>query len=145
MRTAKMGDSVFIHYFCRRQDGTPLETTLQGPPVELTLGEGLLLPALEKLVVGMAPGESRSIVLPPEKAFGDYRDELVGEVRRDHLAEDVEPQPGMMVEVSAPDEDEPMQGVIVEIIGDEAVVIDGNHPLAGETLEYEVRFVDFVS
>jgi FKBP-type peptidyl-prolyl cis-trans isomerase 2 len=144
MRTAEMSDTVAIHYFCRRPDGTPLETTLQGPPAEITLGEGVLLPALEQAVVGMAPGDVCRLVLPPERAFGEYRDELVGEVPRAHLAEDVEPQPGMMVEVSAPDEDEPMQGLIVEIVGDDSVIIDGNHPLAGETLEYELRFVGFI-
>jgi FKBP-type peptidyl-prolyl cis-trans isomerase 2 len=144
MRTAQMGDGVRLHYFCRRQDGSPVESTLQGPPAEITLGEGMLLEAVEQAVVGMAPGDRRTITLTPADAFGPYREEAVCEVPRAKLSEHVEPQPGMLVQVTAPGKGCPSQGVIVELIGDHAVRIDGNDPLAGETLVYELHCVDFV-
>ena len=144
MRTAQLGDCVRLHYFCRRQDGTPVESTLKGPPAEITLGEWLLLEAVEQAVVGMAPGDRKTVLLLPAKAFGPYRDDLVCEVPRAKLSEHVEPQPGMLVQVTAPGQGCPSQGVIVELVGDHAVVIDGNDPLAGETLVYEVQCVDFV-
>jgi FKBP-type peptidyl-prolyl cis-trans isomerase 2 len=143
-RKAQMGDTVAIHYFCRKQDGTPLESTLAGPPAEIVLGEGMLLDALEQAIVGMAPQQTVSVVLPPEKAFGEYRDELVGEVPRETLPDGLEPQPGLLVEISAEDEDETMQGVISEI-SEDTVVIDGNHPLAGETLDYQITLVGILS
>ena len=144
MRTAQRGDCVRLHYFCRRQDGTPVESTLQGPPAEITLGEGMLLEAVEQAVVGMAPGERKTVRLSPADAFGPYRDDLVCEVPRAKLSESVEPQPGMLVQVIAPGKGCPSQGVVVELVGDHAVVIDGNDPLAGETLVYELQCVDFV-
>jgi FKBP-type peptidyl-prolyl cis-trans isomerase 2 len=104
----------------------------------------MLLDALEQAIVGMAPQQTVSVVLPPEKAFGEYRDELVGEVPRETLPDGLEPQPGLLVEISAEDEDETMQGVISEI-SEDTVVIDGNHPLAGETLDYQITLVGILS
>ncbi|NLF15848.1 MAG: peptidylprolyl isomerase [Lentisphaerae bacterium] len=144
MRTAQKGDSVRVHVFGRRQDGTPVESTLQGPPAEITLGEGLILPALEEALVGMAPGERKTVRLPPAKAFGPYRRELVCEVPRAKLSEQAEPQPGMLVQVVDPAPGCPAQGVVVELRGDQAVLIDGNHHLAGETLVYDLQCVEFV-
>jgi len=143
MRTAAMGDCVRLHYLCRRLDGAPVESTLKGAPAEITLGEGLLLEAVEKAVVGMAPGDRKTVRLPPDQAFGSYREDLVCEVPRAKLSEDVEPQPGMLVQVIAPGPGCPSQGVVVELVGDHAVVIDGNDPLAGETLIYDLQCVDF--
>ena len=144
MRTARLGDCVRLHYFCRREDGTPVESTLKGPPAEITLGEGMLLEAVESAVVGMAPGERKTVRLPPAQAFGPYREELLREIPRAKVSEDVEPQPGMLIQVIAPGEGCPNQGIIVELVGDHAVVIDGNHPLAGETLIYDLQCVDLV-
>lgn len=144
MRAARKGDSVRVHYFCRRQDGTPVETTLQGPPAEICLGEGLLLPAVESAIVGMRPGEHKHIHLPPVRAFGPRRPELVRDVPRKRLALDIEPQPGMLVEVLPDGDDGRWQGLIVELLGDDAVTVDGNHPLAGETLQYDITCVEFV-
>ena len=144
MRTARMGDCVRVHYFCRRQDGTPVESTLTGPPAEITIGEGLLLDAVEQALVGMAPGDRKTVRLPPSQAFGPYREELVCEIPRAKVSEQAEPQPGMLVQVIAPGKGCPAQGVIVDLVGDHAVVIDGNHQLAGETLVYELQCIDFV-
>ena len=118
--------------------------SLARPPAEITLGEGLILPALEEALVGMAPGERKTVRLPPAKAFGPYRRELVCEVPRAKLSEQAEPQPGMLVQVVDPAPGCPAQGVVVELRGDQAVLIDGNHHLAGETLVYDLQCVEFV-
>jgi FKBP-type peptidyl-prolyl cis-trans isomerase 2 len=144
MRTAQMGDCVRVHYFCRRLDGTPVESTLRGPPAEIAIGEGLLLEPVEQALVGMAPGDRKTVRLTPDEAFGPYREDLLCEVPRAKLSEVVEPQPGMLVQVIAPGKGCPAQGVIVDLVGDHAVVIDGNHQLAGETLVYELQCIDFV-
>ncbi len=144
MRTAAMGDCVRLHYLCRRLDGTLVESTLKGAPAEIVLGEGLLLDAVEAAVVGMRPGDRKTVRVPPEQAFGEYREDLVCEVPRAKLSEHVEPQPGMLVQVIAPGKGCPAQGVVVELVGDHAVVIDGNDPLAGETLVYEIQCIEFV-
>ncbi|MBN2449921.1 MAG: FKBP-type peptidyl-prolyl cis-trans isomerase [Lentisphaeria bacterium] len=145
MRTAREGESVLLHWFCRRDDGTPLETTLQGPPTEMVLGEGLLPAAVEGMVVGMSPGETRRIRVEPEAAFGPYREERVLRVARDRLTATAEPQPGMLVELRDPGPGGMRQGMVIELLGDENVLIDGNHPLAGEVLQYEVTLVGFPS
>ena len=139
-RKARMGDKLLIHYVCRSQDGRVLESTHEAPPPEIVLGGEDILPALEKVLVGLCAGERRHVVLRPLQAFGDYDPELVGTVERAQLCLDGEPMPGMGVEVDQGD-GEPMPGRIVEV-SEDSVLVDCNHPHAGETLEYDLTLVE---
>ncbi|MGI6356855.1 MAG: peptidylprolyl isomerase [Lentisphaerae bacterium] len=139
-RKARMGDKLLIHYVCRSQGGRVLESTHGAPPPEIVLGGQDILPALEKAFVGLAAGERRHVVLGPSEAFGDYDPELVETVKRTQLRLGSEPMPSMMVEVDQGD-GEPMPGRIIEI-SEDSVLVDCNHPLAGETLEYDLTLVE---
>lgn len=139
-RKARMGDKLLIHYVCRSQNGRVLESTHAAPPPEIVLDEKDILPALEKAFVGLTAGERRHLVLRPMQAFGDYDPELVETVKRTQLRLGVEPMPGMVVEVDQGD-GEPMPGRIIEV-SEDSVLVDCNHPLVGETLEYDLTLVE---
>ncbi len=140
-RKARVGDALLIHYICHSADGVLLETTHETPPPLIRLGAQDVLPALEKALVGMSAGDSKQLRLTPKQAFGPYYEELVAYVPINQLDLKIIPQPGMQVEVADGD-NEPMLGRIVEV-GEDSVLVDCNHPLAGETLEYDLTLVAF--
>ena len=140
-KTAKMGSRLKIHYTCKDDDGNLLESTLQAPPPEISLGQGQLLDALEKAFCGMKPGEVKHVRLTPEEAFGEYDPDLVDQVLKSELDLAEEPEVGMEMEF---DEDgETYTGVITDVSGD-MVTIDANHPLAGVNLNFELTLLEIL-
>jgi peptidylprolyl isomerase len=79
MIEAKHGDTVKIHYRGTLHDGSEFETSYDREPLEFTIGEGQVISGLEEAILGMKPGDSKSTNVPAEKAFGPYREDLVGE------------------------------------------------------------------
>lgn len=109
-------------------------------PLEFTLGTSDVLPAIEEALEGMEPGESRTVLVPADEAFGPRREELVGEVPLASLPEDLNVEIGQQLQVSQPGT-EPM---IVSVIdtSDYSITIDANHPLAGEDLVFDLELMD---
>lgn len=143
VRLAKMGDCLKIHYLCYDCTGQLLESTHDGEPPQITLGEKQILPALEEALVGLAAGQSRTVVLPPARAFGDYQEDLVGFVPYSQLQlEGEEPQVGLLVTIEDDSDDEPMLAEITAL-EEKGVIVDSNHPLAGQTLKFELTLVAF--
>lgn len=106
--------------------------------MEFVIGDGeSLLPALEAVVIGLAVGEQRVQVLPPEQAFGMPDPGLTHEFPRSHFADDVALQAGMVMSFTGAG-DEPIAGTIVAI-DENSVQVDLNHPLAGHTITFEVE------
>ena len=132
------GTRLSFTYDCCDGQGMHLESV--DTPAEITLGEGQVLPALEKALAKMKPGEVRSLVLEPEQAFGPYREELVGFFPFADLPADPPPALGDVLEVQAEGEDEPMPATVVAVEED-GCLLDGNPPLAGRELHYTLRLV----
>ena len=132
------GDRIRIAYRCFDADGRLLEEAPAEDAPELVLGDGSVLEALEDALTGMKPGEIRQITLPPERAFGAYRDDLVLLLDPDSLPEGPAPQPGEWLEL-ADDENEDPAPALVVAVEEDGIVVDTNHPLAGKTLRYELR------
>ncbi len=140
-KTARIGSRLKIHYTCKDDDGNLLESTLQGPPPEIRLGEGQLLDALEKAFCGMKAGEVKHVRLMPDEAFGEYDPDLIDEVPKADIDLKEEPEVGMELEF---DEDgETYSGVITDVSG-EMVTIDANHPLAGVVLNFELTLLEIL-
>jgi len=132
---AEIGDTVKVHYTGRMTDGTVFDTSVGSEPMEFTLGEGRLIPGFEQAVTGMQVGESKTVTIPVDEAYGQRRDELIFEVGRDELPADIEPEVGMQLPTS--------QGVVTIIEVSEATVkIDANHPLAGQDLTFDIELVE---
>ncbi|TRO81289.1 FKBP-type peptidyl-prolyl cis-trans isomerase [Desulfuromonas acetexigens] len=137
MSQVKNGDTVKVHYTGTLADGTVFDSSLEREPLEFTLGEGQLIPGFEKTVLGMSAGESRTVIIPAEEAYGPYREEMVLEVPRTQLPPDMQPQVGMQLQVG----EEQGEGMLVQItqVTDTNITLDANHPLAGKDLTFNIQ------
>jgi peptidylprolyl isomerase len=139
MATAKLKDRVRIHYTGRLPDGRVFDTSRERDPLEFEAGSGEVIPGISHAVVGMQAGESRTVTVAPEDAFGPRREEMVQEVPRSALPAEVSVGDPLRAQAG----EQEVQVWVAEL-GEENAVIDGNHPLAGHTLEFEVELVDVV-
>ncbi len=140
MTQAKKGDSVKISFKGKLSDGTVFADTAGGEPLEFTLGEGRIIPGLETAIEGMDQGQSKSVTIPAEQAYGPRRDELIEKVGKDQFPENLDPQVGQRFEI--PQQKGNTMVVSVIDVSDDVVTLDGNHPLAGEELTFDVELVE---
>jgi FKBP-type peptidyl-prolyl cis-trans isomerase 2 len=131
---------VRIHYTGRLDDGRTFDSSRDGEPLEFTLGEGAVIPGFEEAVVGMTPGESKTVSVAPEDAYGPHRPEMVQEVERGLLPADMQLKPGLQLQAQSRD-GEPLLLVVREV-ADSTVTLDANHPLAGERLTFDIELVE---
>ncbi len=168
MAIAKKGDRVTINIVGTLEDGTVFDSTLEtdedsccstdenstdacesddcccgeSGPMELVIGDDEFFTQIEEALVGMAPGEKKTIVIPAVDAFGDYDEDKVFQVKRSDVPDDIYPEVGQELELTGED-DETLEVAVVEVT-DEAIVLDSNHPLAGEDISYEVELVEIL-
>lgn len=142
MARAKQGDTVKVHYTGKLEDGRVFDSSRKREPLQFTLGEGKIIPGFEVAVAGMGEGERKTIKLPPEEAYGPRRKEMVAEIGRDKMPEGVEPQVGQSLQVTNPG-GQRLTALIVDV-RDDVIVIDGNHPLAGKVLIFEIELLKIV-
>jgi len=143
MAQAKAGDRVKINFTGKLEDGSVFANTANSEPLEFKLGEGKLIPGVENAVEGMNVGESKTVKVPPEQAYGQCHDELVEVVGRDKFPKDAEPQVGQQFEVPQ-QEGQPMVVRVVDV-SEQTVTLDGNHPLAGRDLTFELELLEIPS
>lgn len=142
MTQVKDGDTVKIHYTGKLDDGTTFDTSLDNDPLEFTVGTHDVIPGMESAIVGMEPGDEKTITIASDDAYGPYHDEMVVVVDRsefpDEMAIEVDQQLSVMLEDD--------QSIIVTVteITDETVTLDANHPLAGENLTFNIQLVEIV-
>lgn len=135
-RLVSDGDTVRVHYTGRLDSGEVFDSSREREPLSFTLGEGKLISGFEAAVSGLTVGESRSVRVEASDAYGERRDKLVVRVAREQAPDDVAPNDRIRIG------DQP---AVVTDVTDDHVVVDANHPLAGEALTFEVEFVDVVS
>jgi peptidylprolyl isomerase len=142
MRQAKSGDTVRIHYTGTLDDGTQFDSSMGQEPIEFTLGENRVIPGFESGVEGMQVGDQKRIHIPAEEAYGTHNDALVEEVPLERFPEDLELSVGMNLQAKSPNGEQ--FNVVVTALTDSIATIDGNHPLAGEALNFELELVEIV-
>lgn len=132
-----------LHYRLATADGTDLITTFAGNPATLMLGQGQLAPFLEDCLLGMPEGAHQSFDLAPAQAFGERNAELIRDVTRATLDQNTAPgneyRVGDLVDFAAPGGGR-FAGVLRELRID-AATFDFNHPLAGQSLTFEVKLI----
>ncbi|NKE69678.1 FKBP-type peptidyl-prolyl cis-trans isomerase [Candidatus Manganitrophus noduliformans] len=140
MAQAKRGNAVKVHYVGKFEDGTVFDTSKEREPLPFTIGEGEVIPGFEEAVVGMNPGESKKVVIPAENAYGPRHEEMVLVVDRQNLPEGVDPQVGQQYQIPQSDG----QSIVVTVTdaSDSSVTLDGNHPLAGRELTFEIELLE---
>ena len=142
MAQAKTGDTVKVHYTGKLDDGTIFDSSANHEPLQFTVGEGQLIPGFEQAIIGMNPGESKTVQILSENAYGPHREEMVMEVDRSDFPADLEPEVDQRLQVSQ--SDGKTFAVTVTAVSELKVTLDGNHPLAGKDLTFEVQLSEIV-
>ncbi len=140
---AKEGDLVKVHYTGKLKDERVFDSSKNSEPLEVTLGSSQVIPGFEKAVVGMNVGDSKTVEIAAEEAYGPYREELVVEVDQERVPDDLTLEVGQQL-VLRQAEGPPIR-VTVTDMSEKTVTLDANHPLAGEDLTFEVRLMEIVS
>jgi len=136
----KKGDKVKVEYTGTLADGTVFDTSERhGGPLEFEAGAGKVIKGFDEALIGMSVGHEKSITLAPADAYGEHNPQMVQQVPRSELPADKEIKPGMMLMVGLPDGQQ-FPAKITDVKED-IVIIDFNHPLAGQTLHFKLKVV----
>lgn len=142
MSKVKEGDTVKVHYTGKLNDGSVFDTSRErNEPLEFTLGQGQLIPGFEKAVEGMNVGDSTTVEIPTDEAYGERRDDLELEISRDELPDHIEPEVGMQLQMQQQQNGQAIPVQITEV-NDDKVKLDANHPLAGKDLTFDIELVE---
>ncbi len=145
MSKAKSGDAVKIHYTGRMADGMEFDTSKGSDPLSFTLGKSEVIPGFEKAVEGLAVGDTRTVEITSDQAYGPHRDEMVIKAKRSEMPEGLELKLGRQLEGRSEAEGEgDAHRVIFTVTGitDDEVTLDANHPLAGKDLTFDIELVE---
>ena len=142
MSQAALGNTVKVHYTGTLNDGSQFDSSHGRDPLTVTIGKGELIPGFEDALLGMAAGESKSVTIVAEDAYGPRRPDLVQDVARAQLPPEMELEVEGAVLVRGPD-GEPMR-LLIRALTEETVTLDANHPLAGEDLNFALQLVEIL-
>lgn len=139
MAKVKKDDNVKVHYTGTLDDGTVFDSSREREPLAFKVGGGEMIQGFDAAVVDMAVGESKTFTIEAEDGYGQRREEMVFQIERSQLPEGMEPEVGHHLQTEA----EGGHPVILEIIAveEENVTLDGNHPLAGKDLNFDIEIV----
>jgi FKBP-type peptidyl-prolyl cis-trans isomerase SlpA len=133
------GSNVKVHYTLT-VEGDTVDSSEGREPLEVTMGQGQLIPGFEKAMMGMKPGDKKSFAVSPEEGYGKENADAIQEVPRSQLPPDVNPEVGMTLYAQGPN-GQPLPLTISEV-KEETVVVNMNHPLAGKTLNFEIEITE---
>jgi FKBP-type peptidyl-prolyl cis-trans isomerase SlyD len=131
---------VSLDYTLRLQEGDVVDASAEQEPLEFLQGSNQIIPGLEQALYGMSIGEEAAVVVEPEQGYGQREPSAFQRVPLDSFPKDIDLELGMGIELVA-STGQPLLAFVTEI-GDEDVLLDFNHPLAGETLYFDVRIAD---
>jgi peptidylprolyl isomerase len=137
MSEAQKNDTVQIHYTGKLNDGTVFDSSRDGDPLQFTLGANQVIPGFENAVVGMEVGDSKTVEIPVDQAYGERREDLVLEVTLDQFP--AAPEIGQRFELRT----QSGQAIpaTVAAVNDSHATLDANHPLAGQPLTFDLELV----
>lgn len=140
MAKAKIGDTVKVHYTGKLNNGDVFDSSVDSEPLQFTTGQKQMIPAFEEAIIDMEPGEKKTFEISADAAYGQPREELTQIVERSMLPAEIELKVGLQLTAQDPN-GQPFV-VTVSQFDDEKVTLDGNHPLAGEDLTFDVELVE---
>jgi peptidylprolyl isomerase len=143
MAEANSGNVVKVHYTGKLNDGKVFDSSEGREPIQFTIGDNKVIPGFEKALIGMGPGESKTIKIPAEDAYGNHDEAMVKTISREVFPADMEPEVGQRL--TAKQADGRAIHVTVAKVSESEVRIDANHPLAGEELTFEIELVEILS
>ncbi len=135
------GKKVKIHYTGTLSDGEKFDSSEGREPLEFETGSGMVIPGFDSAVRDMEVGGKKTVTLPAAEAYGELRDEMIGDFPKDKFPADMDLSVGMPLQMTGPDG--PVS-VVVKEIKEDAITLDGNHPLAGKDLTFALELVEIV-
>ncbi len=137
MSKAEKGSNVSVHYTGKLNDGTVFDSSTDRDPLAFVVGNGDVIPGFDTAVLGMAVGESKSVVIPPEEAYGPHHEQMVMQVKLNELPEGAVEGATLQAEIEG-------QTVYFNVTGieEDTAILDGNHPLAGKELQFDIELVE---
>jgi len=142
MPGVKQGDTVKVHYTGRLDNGDVFEASAEQEPLQFTVGSREVIPGFEQAVMGMTPGESKTTKISAPRAYGPHLKDLVVEVDRKNIGDEVDLQIGQRLQITQPDGQKFI--VTVTEMSDLKVKLDANHPLAGKDLTFDINLIEIV-
>ena len=139
---AQDGDIVKVHYVLSLEDGSVFDSSTEEQPFEFVIGRGMVIPGFENAVAGMREGEKKTVTIPPEDAYGCYRDDLTHVLERDCLPPDIDPQIGMILQV--PTAEGTVINALVTEVDESTIKLDANHELAGKELIFNIKLLQII-
>jgi peptidylprolyl isomerase len=143
MTQAKQGDTVNVHYTGKLGDGIVFDTSRnRHHPLQFTIGKGQVIVGFEQAIDGMNTGESKTVTIPMDKAYGPHRKEMIITMERSKLPVDLDPKVGQRLELTQMDD----QNILVTVLAitDSMLTLDANHPLSGKDLTFDIELVGIV-
>ncbi|MCY7311297.1 MAG: peptidylprolyl isomerase [Chitinophagaceae bacterium] len=140
MAQVKMGDKIKVHYHGKLTSGETFDSSAGREPLEFEVGSGMVIPGFDNGVTGMTVGEKKTVSIPFDEAYGPRNPEMVIEMPKDRIPKDMDIEVGMPLGMSD-QQGQQFQVTIVEI-KEEVVMLDANHPLAGQDLIFDLELVE---
>jgi FKBP-type peptidyl-prolyl cis-trans isomerase 2 len=142
MQQVQSGDTIRVHYHGRLTDGTTFDSSEGRDPLEFQVGSGMVIAGFDNGVVGMNIGDKKTVHIGVEEAYGPKNEEMVIEFPRDQVPEGMPLEKGMRLNLNN-SQGQVVPVMITEVL-DETVLLDANHPLAGEDLVFDIELVEIV-
>ncbi|HYA86960.1 MAG TPA: peptidylprolyl isomerase [Nitrospirota bacterium] len=142
MTQAKQGDTVKVHYSGKLDDGTVFDTSRNRNPLQFTIGKGQVIVGFEQAIDGMTTGESKTVTIPMESAYGPRCKEMIITMERSKFPADLIPKVGQRLELTQMDD----QNILVTVtaVTDSMLTLDANHPLSGKNLIFDIELVGII-
>jgi len=131
---------VFMNYTLTDDDGTTIDTNVGGDPMPYLHGGNNIVPGLEKELVGLETGSKVQVAVQPEEGYGPVIPEAIATIDKDAFGDIEDIQPGMQFQAQGPEGQ--IQIITIKEVTDEGILVDGNHPLAGKVLNFEVEITE---
>ncbi|WP_305044858.1 FKBP-type peptidyl-prolyl cis-trans isomerase [Geoalkalibacter sp.] len=139
MIRADQGDIVKVQYTGRLGDGTVFDASPPERPLQFIIGRGEVISGFDQAIVGMYQGGRKTVTIAPEQAYGAHRADLVEEVKRSLLPDNLPLEVGRQLEVTSAEGNRFV--VLVTALGEDSVTLDANHPLAGRELVFDIELL----
>jgi FKBP-type peptidyl-prolyl cis-trans isomerase 2 len=140
MQQVKAGDTVKVHYHGRLTDGTTFDSSEGREPLEFKVGSGQVIKGFDSGVTGMQVGEKKTIEIPVTEAYGPKDENMVVQFPKANFPEDLNPEVGMQLNMT--NGSGQVIPVVITEVAEDNVVLDANHPLAGEDLIFDIEVVE---
>jgi peptidylprolyl isomerase len=142
MAQAKKGDKVQVNYKGYLEDGKIFDSSEGKPPLDVTLGSGMVIPGFDAALTGMKVGDKKTVKIPMDQAYGPHNAEMVMQIPKDQVPDDLKPEIGQKLQVGGA-AGELMMAEVIDVT-DDFVFLDANPPLAGKDLTFDLELVAII-